>query len=103
MTYTVRHSSIESWPDRDNTSSGRNRILLVDGLPSPWQPLRPEAITSDLDFVVPDDCYGILPGVEVRGYGFSPGNWVAISCVPRHSIYGRAVLRHRPYWRWSML
>jgi hypothetical protein len=81
----------------------KNRTLLVDGLASPWQPLRPEALTSDLDFVVPDYCFGILPGVEVRGYGFSPGNWVAISSVPRRTILGRAVLRHRPYWRWSLL
>ena len=78
--------------------------LLVDGHPSPWQPLNPQAVDCDLQFVVPDNYYGILPGYEVPGRSRLPAQvWQTICCVPQRSIVGPVLLWHRPYWHWRRL
>lgn len=75
--------------------------LLVDGQPSLWQPLNPQAVACDLHFVVPDNYYGVLPGYEVPGAPpFPPQVWQTISCVPQRSIVAPVLLWHRPYWHW---
>ena len=44
----------------------KQRQLLVDGQPSPWQPLEPAAVDADLQFTVPAGYYGILPSTRRR-------------------------------------
>ncbi len=81
--------------------SWQQRQLLVDGRPSEWQPLNPQAVDCDLQFVVPADYYGILPGYDIQGMPQLPPHvWQSISCVPRWRIVGRAVAWQRPLWRW---
>ncbi len=81
-----------------------DRHLLVDGHPSAWQPLNPGGIPADLKFVVPEGYYGILPSTQPQVAPVFPSQvWQAVSIVPRQSIEGVVVLRHRPPWRWGGL
>ena len=84
--------------------SWKGRQLTVDGQASPWQPLYPQGVPCDLEFVVPEGCFAILPGYDLPGtVSIPPQMWQTVSCVPRQNILGPVLLWHRPFWRWRLL
>ena len=84
--------------------SCKQRKLVVDGQPSPWQPLHPDAVDADLQFTVPAGYYGILPSAQPQNAPrFPPEVLSMMSLVPQQNIIGPVWLRHRPIWRWARL
>jgi type IV secretory pathway protease TraF len=84
--------------------SWKRRQLLIDGQPSPWQPLNPAAVDADLQFKVPAGYYGILPSTQPQNAPrFPPDVLYMMSLVPQQNIIGTVWLRHQPIWRWGPL
>ena len=79
------------------------RQLLVDGQPSPWQPLNLAAVDADLQFTVPTGYYGILPVPDPERPSVSAGGLAGDVLVPRQNIRGPVLLRHQPIWHWGPL
>jgi hypothetical protein len=78
--------------------------LLVDGIPSLWQPNL--GLHSNLSeaFVVPDDHFLIAAGNLVpAGAQLDSATWRRLCVVPRSSIQGRVYFRSLPLDRMSML
>jgi hypothetical protein len=79
-------------------------LLLVDGIPSPWQPNLGFGSNYSESFVVPDDHVLIATGDLVpAGAQLDPTAWRKLSVVPRTSIQGRVYFRSLPLGRMSVL
>jgi type IV secretory pathway protease TraF len=75
--------------------------LWVDGQPSPWRPLNPDAVRVGLQWTVPTGAYLVLPSTQPPGAPAYPADvWATMSLVPHESLLGRVFLRHQPLWRW---
>jgi hypothetical protein len=74
--------------------------LLVNGTPSPWQPLNPAALPKRLELTVPEHRYLIFPTSSPRvSANPSSATWQEMSCISEADILGRAYLRNQPLGR----
>jgi signal peptidase I len=77
----------------------KSGILLVNGAPSPWQPLNNRPLPDKYSWMVPPGCYVIFPsgapGVNLQDTDFlqNMGN------VPLGNIVGRAYMQTYPLSR----
>jgi hypothetical protein len=82
----------------------KNGMLLVDGIPSPWQPDLGFGSNYSESFAVPDDHVLVATGDLVpAGAQLDPTSWHKLSIVPRTSIQGRIYFRSLPFGRMTVL
>jgi signal peptidase I len=82
--------------------------LRVNGgrAPGPRSPLGPMTRMPDLDFTVPQGCYAILPSrLQMAVHGNPQVNLMfgELSCVAAEDVWGRVVMRVRPWSRFGRL
>ncbi len=79
--------------------------LLIDGTPSPWQPLGSLESAPDLKITVPTGYYCILPTVyRIPSVTSATSRlWQDVCLIPRERIYGRALLVNYPFSHWRVI
>jgi len=71
--------------------------LLIDGSPSPWQPLNPQPLPKTLSMTMPDGRYLILPSAAPGQVNLQDANfWQTVGSISRADIVGRAYLQTHP-------
>jgi hypothetical protein len=77
--------------------------LSVDGEASRWLPLNPAGLPEQLEMVVPEHCYLVLPTTDSLSWKYPPEVWRALSIVSREQVRGRVYLRYQPLWRFARI
>ena len=81
-----------------------NGRLSVDGQPSPWLPLNPDAVSETVTLVVPGDAYFIVPSTDPLPSTLRPSEITRLtSVVQADCIMGKVFVRSYPMSRFWMV